>query len=44
MKTFCEFFLVLFYSLLGRQDEIIERLSPDKPLGRVAKADELIGR
>lgn len=44
MRTLLEFFQVVFYSLIGKQDEILERLSPDKPLGRVARADELIGR
>lgn len=44
MRTLLEFFLVVFYSLIGKQDEILERLSPDKPLGRVASAEDLIGR
>lgn len=44
MKTLFQFFEVVFYSLIGKQDEILERLSPDKPLGRVASAEELIGR
>lgn len=44
MKTLGEFFQVVFFSLIGKQDEILERLSPDKPLGRVARADELMGR
>lgn len=44
MNPIIEFFLVVFYSLIGRQDEILDRLSQDKPLGRVAKAEELINR
>lgn len=44
LRTIVEFFLVVGYSLVGRQDDILDRLSPDKPLGRVAKADDLIGR
>jgi hypothetical protein len=44
MRTLFEFFLVVFYTLIGKQEEILERLSPDKPLGRVASADELMGR
>lgn len=44
LRTLATFFLVVGYSLVGRQDEILDRLSPDKPLGRVAKADELMGR
>lgn len=44
MKTLYEFLQVVFYSLIGKQDEILDRLSPDKPLGRVASADELMGR
>lgn len=44
MKTLGQFFLVVFYSLIGKQDEILERLSPDQPLGRIARAEDLIGR
>jgi hypothetical protein len=44
MRTLGQFFLVVFYSLIGKQDEILDRLSPDKPLGRIAKAEDLMGR